>query len=190
MQINLLFVAWCSMYSNSFYGAFTLSNTDTDTATDTDTDNNGFNSNLCLFRCLCSVNSSTQFYKTHFLSVLVSGSVNTPLSGTQCNIYLVSERKSRFVHGMEGMREKRERYILLMSIACYNRMIWAHWRFYQDVLYEKKKTYCKIILLEIKICNLYDTGIHVLFQLRNGLWIRAIEINQIYYTGSRLLRAT
>ena len=42
------------------------------------------NSNLCLCRCLCIVNTSTQFYTTHFLSVSVSasvsGSVNVPLN--------------------------------------------------------------------------------------------------------------
>ena len=45
----------------NYYGRFTLPDTDTDT----DADKNGFNSNLCVSQCLCSVNSSADYYWIH-----------------------------------------------------------------------------------------------------------------------------
>ena len=55
----------------------------TQTQTQTRIGSIGYNSNLCLCRYLCSVNTSIQFYATHFLSVSVSvsvsGIVNRPL---------------------------------------------------------------------------------------------------------------
>ena len=64
------------------YDAFTLHYTEIDTDTDKLTQNP--NGNVCLCLSLCSMNTSTQFYTTHFLSVSVSvsvsGSVNTPLN--------------------------------------------------------------------------------------------------------------
>ena len=61
----------------NYAGVFTLPDTDTDT----ETDKVQHYSMALLSRC--SVNTSTQFHTTHFLSVSVSvsvsGSVNTPL---------------------------------------------------------------------------------------------------------------
>ena len=49
-------------------GAFTLPDTDTDIDTDTDK----FQQYSMALLCRCSVNTSTQFFTTHFLSVSVS----------------------------------------------------------------------------------------------------------------------
>ena len=50
----------------------------TPTQTQTKMGSKVINNSLCLYRCLCSMDTSTQLYTTHFLSVSVSGSVNTP----------------------------------------------------------------------------------------------------------------
>ena len=66
----------------TFNGVFTLPDTDTDTDNDTDTNKmssqpNCISVGVCVAAGQCE--HLTQFYTTHFLSVSVSGSVNTPL---------------------------------------------------------------------------------------------------------------
>ena len=57
-------------------GAFTLPKNETETETDKNyTEPNG---QLCCHFSPCTMNTNTQSYATHFLSVLLSGSVNTP----------------------------------------------------------------------------------------------------------------
>ena len=49
----------------------------TDPETETDKMGKELNGNLCWHLSLCSVNTTTQFYINYFLSVSVSGSLNT-----------------------------------------------------------------------------------------------------------------
>ena len=64
--------------------AFTLTGTETDTDTDTDKMCTYPDGNLYWYLSQCNMNTSTQFYLSHILSVLVlvlvlvSGSVNIP----------------------------------------------------------------------------------------------------------------
>ena len=82
----------CSHFTSAFefyfdlcrhYGAFTLPDSNTDKDTETDE----LQQYSMAFLSQCSVNTSTQFHTTHFLSVSVSvsvsGSVNTPLVATE-----------------------------------------------------------------------------------------------------------
>ena len=64
-----------SCFTNIINGLFTLP----DTHTDTDTETDKLKQYSMGLLSLCSVNTTTQFYTIHFLSVSVSGSVNTPL---------------------------------------------------------------------------------------------------------------
>ena len=58
-----------------------INNVSTLTVTDTETDKFGraANGNLCWYLSLYSVNTSIQLYASHFVSVLLSDSVNTQL---------------------------------------------------------------------------------------------------------------
>ena len=75
------------------------------------------------------------------------------------------EGKSWFVHGMEGEREREVRKVYFTHV---HSMLQQNDLSTQTILSrcfirKEKKTYCKIILFEIKICKLYNTWIRVLF---------------------------